>query len=271
MEKGSDEIFFLQKTVMELQKVVFEMSTRLGQVEQALEKERAQKAAAGRASAKKRWAKEPAAPEIITALQIQTPKKTRTRKEKSGTVVTALLTALPKKEKFGTMPYELAEHWRAEYKRTYGTEAMKTPPEDFGHAKVIIQRCDADLERAKDLVSHFMSRRDSYYLRNGHKLQVLRAEANRLWAELNNGQIISSHDAKRAELLEHNDSAASKPLAENPLDTFDKLVASFSGGSNGNERIQGTDTEALPSASCGHDDNGEPRRRSTVRLGSSKD
>lgn len=254
--------------VTELRIFVLQLENRILKLEAALEKERAQKAAAGKAGAIARWKPK----EVMAA-----PSKTRSKKPVQNKDNLPVVMAAPygtpsnPKPKPVSLLYELVEHWRAEYFRVYNTEAMKASKKEFGHAKFILGKCSEDFQAASALVTHFMNRRESWYVKKGHTLQILVGDIDRLWAELNNGQIISSHDAKRAELLEHNASVGSKPMAENPLDTFDNLVNSFMGGSNGNKGIHGAAKEALPSASGSHADYSESGRGSPVRIGSSKD
>lgn len=250
MEKGSDEIFFLQKTVMELQRTVFELSARVVQVEQELAKTKAQKAAAGRASAQKRWGNGPAKPEVVTALQISTPKKTRPRKEKSDVVVTALLTALPKPKPVSRL-YDLVEHWRAEYSRIYNTEAMKPSKKDFGHAKFILEKCGSDWDQAAALVTHFMNRREYRYVTKGHTLQTLVGDIERLWAELSNGKIITQAAAKQAALWEHNiDMATAEESGPNILEIFEQQERKLMENKNGNKALPRASETDVPFALC---------------------
>jgi len=231
--------------VTELRIFVLQLENRILALEMALAKERGQKASAGRASAKKRWGKH----EVVTALQISTPKKSRPRKEKIDAVVTALPTALPKRN----LLFELVEHWRAEYCRVYNTEAMKGSKKDFSHAKFILEKCSGDLDRASALVTHFMSRRESWYVTKGHTLQTLVGDIDRLWAELGNGQIITSYTAKKAQVMEHNRDVMSKPL-EGPslLDIADNLEKAFLEAKHGRTKtVSGHGQEALRSASIG--------------------
>lgn len=66
--------------------------------------------------------------------------------------------------------FELVEHWKAEYLRTYGTEGVAVGS-TWGTAKNLLKY--VPLERAKRLVTAYLDMRDQWFITKRHSLTVL--------------------------------------------------------------------------------------------------
>lgn len=163
--------------------------------------------------------------------------------------ILALVTVDPvtlKLEPPKSLPWGVWEHYRDQFELRYGTKPAINPKAALGMCKNILTALGGDYDEARGIITHYLQRKDQWYLKHAHNLPTLVGALQKLRVEFKSGHIITDSKMRELARLEHNENAgemAVKSLAAGAptfLEEMDAILDEYRDG-----RLPETGTDGL--------------------------